>query len=105
MTLKIRMKPGDRELLLIVRCYMHLSESNQKAETTKGLLSRRSLIEGTDCPEDGGTEKQTRAGENKMLSLSSDGGTAREGCFARARSWRTREVGEPRKGLPVGLRQ
>lgn len=40
--IKIKIRLGNRKLRLTVRCYMCLSRSNQKTETTKGLSKRRS---------------------------------------------------------------
>lgn len=42
---------------------MYLSRSNQKTETTKGLSNRRSLIEGTDHPDDGGLRSPQEMGK------------------------------------------
>lgn len=73
---------------------MYLSGSSQKTETTKGLSDRRSLIKGTDYPNDGRAEKPTgseKATQRLARARSSyfpwAGGITREGSFARARSW------------------
>lgn len=40
--IKIKIRLGNRKFRLTVRCYMCLSRSNQKTETTTGLSKRRS---------------------------------------------------------------
>lgn len=94
------MRPGNRDHLLIVRYCVYLSGSNQKTETTKGLSSRGSLIEGTDCPGVGGLRSDPE--QEKMLLLFLAGSTVGKGSFARARSWAPRRWEGTGQGCPWG---
>lgn len=105
------MRSWNRERLLIVKCYIYLSGSSQKTETTKGLSNRVSLIEGTDDPNDGRAEKPARNEEaTQRLARTRNSyfpwaqGITREDSFARIRSWGILWVLEPQEGLPMELR-
>lgn len=78
----------------MVRCFMYLSGSNKKTETTKALSNRGSLIEGIDYLDDTRAVKPMGNGEaTQSLARARSGhspwagGPTREANFSRVRSW------------------